>query len=253
MDAPKRLQREGGQPSVMYLVELTGRGVTIAVIDSGVHASHPHVGGIDGGFGIRDDGGIDDDCVDRLGHGTAVTAAIREKAPHARVIAIKVFWDRLATDVVTLARAIDGAVVHGATVINLSLGTAEVRHRDRLEQSVLRARAGGAIVVAAHDDGGVRWLPGCLEGVVPVRADGSLDRNAYEVGVVDDRRVLVAAPYPRDIPGVPRDKNVHGISFAVANASAFVARALEAAPGADIAQVFATLEAAGCGPRSTVV
>ena len=88
---------------------------------------------------------------------------------------------------------------------------------------------------------------------MPVRADGSLDRDAYAVGVVDDRLVLVAAPYPRDIPGVPRDKNVHGISFAVANASAFVARALEAAPGADIAQVFATLEAAGCGPRSTVV
>ena len=66
--------------------------------------------------------------------------------------------------------------MHRATVINLSLGTAEVRHRDRLELAVLRARAGGAIVVAAHDDGGVRWLPGCLEGVVPVRADGSLDQ-----------------------------------------------------------------------------
>ena len=237
----------------MYLKQYTGRAIRIAVIDSGVHASHPHVGGVDGGFGIRDDGAIDDDYLDRLGHGTAVTAAIREKAPAARVIAIKVFRDTLATDIVTLARAIDEAVVHRATVINLSLGTAEVRHRDRLELAVLRARAGGAIVVAAHDDGGVRWLPGCLEGVVPVRADGSLDRDAYEVAVVDDRRVLVAAPYPRDIPGVPRDKNVHGISFAVANASAFVARALEAAPGADIAQVFATLEAAGCGPRSTVV
>ena len=237
----------------MYLAEFTGRGVMIAVIDSGVHASHPHVGGVAGGFGVREDGTLTDDYVDRLGHGTAVAAAIREKVPSARVIAIKVFWDTLATDVATLARAIDGAAAHGATVINLSLGTAEMRHRDRLESAVLRARARGAIVVAAHDDGGVRWLPGCLEGVVPVRADASLDRDAYEIGVVDDRRVLVAAPYPRDIPGVPRDKNVHGISFAVANASAFVARALEAAPGADIAQVFATLEAAGCGPRSTVV
>jgi len=237
----------------MYLAEFTGRGIRVAVIDSGVHASHPHVGGVDGGFGIREDGSLDGDYVDRLGHGTAVAAAIREKAPGARISAIKVFWNALATDVTTLARAIDEAAAYGASVINLSLGTAEVRHRDRLQASVLRARAGGAIVVAAHDENGVRWLPGCLEGVVPVRADGSLDREAYEVGVVDDRRVLVAAPYPRDIPGVPRDKNVHGISFAVANASAFVARALEATPGADLAQVFATLEAAGCGPRSTVV
>ena len=89
----------------MYLAELTGRGVTIAVIDSGVHASHPHVGGVDGGFGIREDGAIDEDYVDRLGHGTAVTAAIREKAPAARVIAIKVFRDTLATDIVSPARS----------------------------------------------------------------------------------------------------------------------------------------------------
>jgi hypothetical protein len=89
--------------------------------------------------------------------------------------------------------------------------------------------------------------------VVSVRADASLDRDAYEVSTVDDRPVLVTAPFPRDIPGVPRERNVNGISFSVANASAFVARALEAAPGADIARIFATLEAAGCARPSTVL
>jgi hypothetical protein len=118
---------------------------------------------------------------------------------------------------------------------------------------VARARAHGAVVVAAHDEGGVRWLPGSLEGVVSVRADASLDRDAYEVSTVDDRPVLVAAPFPRDIPGVPRERNVNGISFSVANASAFVARALEATPGADVAGIFATLDAAGCAQRSTVL
>jgi subtilisin family serine protease len=236
----------------MYLAERTGRGVCVAVIDSGVHATHPHVGGVAGGFGIREDWTIVDDYVDRLGHGTAVTAAIREKAPAAEIIAIKVFWRTLSTDVATLARAIDEAAAAGAAVINLSLGTAEMRHRERLGAAVLRARAHGAVVVAAHDEGGVRWLPGCLEQVVSVRADASLDRNSYDIGVVDDRPALVTAPYPRDIPGVPRDRNVNGISFSVANASAFVARALEAQPGGDIGAIFATLEAAGCA-RPTVL
>ena len=145
----------------MFLAERTGKGVRIAVIDSGVHAAHPHVRGVSGGIAIREDGTLLDDYVDRLGHGTAVTAAIREKAPGAEIFVIKVFWRALATDIVTLARAIDEAAMRGATLINLSLGTADMQHRDRLEAAVARARALNAIIVAANDDGGVRWLPGC--------------------------------------------------------------------------------------------
>ena len=230
----------------MYLAERTGKGVRIAVIDSGVHAAHPHVRGVAGGLAIREDGTLLDDYVDRLGHGTAVTAAIREKAPGAEIFAIKVFWRTLATDIVTLVRAID-------TVINLSLGTADMQHRDRLEAAVARARAHNAIIVAANDDGGVRWLPGCLADVVPVRADWTCARDTYGIAMVEDRTVLSTSPYPRDIPGVPRDRNVNGISFAVANAAGFVARALEASPHAsapDIAKVFAVLEEAACVQRT---
>jgi len=53
-------------------------------------------------------------------------------------------------------------------------------------------------------------------------------------------RVVVASPFPRPIPGVPLERNVHGISFAVANATGLLARALTRAsvtpdlsPGAD--------------------
>ena len=45
-----------------------------------------------GGFAIGGDGTLSDDRVDRLGHGTAVTAAVREKAPGADILVIKVFW-----------------------------------------------------------------------------------------------------------------------------------------------------------------
>jgi subtilisin family serine protease len=212
----------------MYLNHLTGRGIRVAVIDSGVYAAHPHVGGIEQGIAIRSDGVLDDDFVDRLGHGTAVVAAIREKAPDAAMAAIKVFWRSLATDAVSLVRGIDEACARDAAVINLSLGTANEAHRRPLEAAVERAAANGVVVVAASEDKGVRWLPGSLPMVVGVKADWNLDRQSYSLLAENGRTVVVTSPYPRDIPGVSRERNLQGISFAVANASAFVARALEA-------------------------
>jgi subtilisin family serine protease len=236
----------------MYLAERTGRGIRVAVIDSGVHAAHPHVGGVSGGIAITDDGTLLDDYVDRLGHGTAVVAAIREKAPDAEVIAIKVFWRALTTNIATLVRAIDEAAARGAHVINLSLGTAEMAHRTILAAAVARARERHAIVVGAHDDGGVRWLPGCLDEVFAVRADWTSARDAYAIAAVEDRAVITTSPYPRAIPGVPRERNVSGVSFAVANASGFLARALETSPRATPAEIFAVLAGAAYPEQAPV-
>src|SRR5262245_29448237 len=230
----------------MFLSNRTGHGVRVAVIDSGVHASHPHVGGVAGGVRIRGGGAVVDDYVDRLGHGTAVIAAIREKVPGADIFVIKVFWESLATDIRSLLRAIELAAERGSDVINLSLGTAEIEHRPRLEASLAAARRAGSIVVSATDDDGAPWLPGSLDGAVGVKADWTCDRQSYTVSTVDSRPILVTSPFPRDIPGVPRERNLHGVSFAVANATAFVARALEARPGSDVIRVFAILHEAAC-------
>jgi subtilisin family serine protease len=236
----------------MFLSRFTGKGVVVAVIDSGVHASHPHVGGVAGGIAIREDGTVVDEYTDRLGHGTAVIAAIREKAPDAEVIAIKVFWRALSTNIETLVRAIDEASSRGADVINLSLGTAEMGHRAVLADAVARARQLNAVVVAAHDDGGVHWLPGCLDEVFAVRADWTCARDTYAIAAVEDRAVLTTSPYPRSIPGVPRERNVSGVSFAVANASGFVARARESSPRAAAAEIFDVLAGAARPERAPV-
>ena len=42
--------------------------------------------------------------------------------------------------------------------------------------------------------------------------------------------VFRASPFPRPIPGVPRERNLAGVSFAVANVTGFLARAMEGAP-----------------------
>ena len=227
----------------MFFDQYTGRGVRIAVIDSGVHAAHPHVGGVAGGFAIREDGSLDDDYVDRLGHGTAVAAAIREKAPDAEIIAVKVFWRALATDVATLVRAIDEAVARRAALINLSLGTADHRHLEQLQAAVERARRQGSVVVSAIASDGVSWLPGSLPAVLAVQLDWTVGRDEYRILDVDGRRAVATSGYPRDIPGVPRDRNLKGISFAVANATGFAARALEASPVAYVSSLLAVLDA----------
>ena len=50
-----------------------------------------------------------------------------------------------------------------------------------------------------------------------------------------------AAGLPRPIPGVPPARNLHGASFAVANLTGFLARALESRPIASFDEVVALL------------
>jgi len=225
----------------VFLNEYTGRGVRIAVVDSGVHANHPHVGGVEQGIAIRDDGSLDEDFVDRLGHGTAVTAAIREKAPDAAIVVIKVFWRTLSTDVASLVRGIDEGLARGASVINLSLGTSNAAHRSPLQDAVQRTSLRHAVIVAAVEDA-TEWLPGSLDGVIPVTLDWSCPRHEYRLVKHNGRPAIAASGYPREIPNVPPERNLKGISFAVANASAFVARARQAANSDRLLDLWKELE-----------
>lgn len=197
------------------------RPVRVAVIDSGVHASHPHVGGVAGGIGINADGSAHDDYVDRLGHGTAVTAVIREKAPAAEIFAIKVFDRELAATGIALVAACRRALRERVDFVNLSLGTTNPEHEAALSEVVAELTQSGAVIVAAGDQDGVRWLPGSLDGVCSVTLDWSLDRNDIQsIGPLAYR----ASGYPRPIPGVPVERNLKGLSFAVANVTGILAR-----------------------------
>jgi hypothetical protein len=181
----------------------------IAVIDSGIHEGHPHVGTLAGAIHFAGN-----DTLDRLGHGTAVTGAIREKLPAAQIFAVKIFDRRLTAPVGVLLQALEWCRESGMDVVNLSLGTANPAHREVLAEAV---RDNPVIVSPAA------MLPGSLPGVVGVEADPDCprDRFRYRDGV------FLASPYPRPIPGVPPERNLQGVSFAVANMTGFVARVLE--------------------------
>jgi len=228
-------------------VSLTGAGVRVAVIDSGVFPGNPHIGTSVSGVRIHPGGETDDDFVDRIGHGTAVAAAILEKAPRIELFAVRVFDRTLSTSANTLAEAITWAAANGARLINLSLGTPNPARAAMLGAAVDEAVDAGAIVVAARESAGVTWLPGSLPTVAGVRLDASCERNDLRVSFGDWMHPVsfAAAGFPRPIPGVPVERNLSGISFAVANVTGFLARLLEAHETIfDVAGLARTLRAA---------
>jgi subtilisin family serine protease len=203
------------------------RVVRVAVIDSGVHADHPHVGGVAGGIGIDERGVAHDDYVDRLGHGTAVTGAIREKAPDAAIFSIKVFDRELAATGQALVAACDYAATVQADIVNLSLGTQNVEHERALADVMARLQSSGIIVIAAGEQGGARWLPGSLPGVWAVSLDWAIARDTCRIDRLNRHGAAFRATgFPRPIPGVPPARNLKGLSFAVANVTGTVARLL---------------------------
>jgi subtilisin family serine protease len=194
----------------------------VAVVDSGIAGGHPHVGKVAPGISLLADAA---NTADRIGHGTAVAAAIREKAPDAELVPVKVFDRRLTTDARTLADAVRWAASNDCQLINLSLGTSNPEHADALAEAVAFAAGCGALVVAAFESGGTRWLPGSLPGVVGVVGEAEMDRAIVTATRTDTGAfVFHASIYPRPIPGVPRERNLSGISFAVANVTGTLAR-----------------------------
>ena len=185
----------------------------IAIIDSGVHPEHPHVGGVAGGIGVAAEG-LNQDFIDRLGHGTAVAGAIREKAgPDAELYAVKVFDRRLTANIDVILRALEWCSEERMDIINLSLGTSNAAHQERFERVL---RDAPLMVGAAHS------LPGDLAGVIGVAPDAECPRDSYRYR----EGVFYASPFPRPIPGVPPEHNLNGVSFAVANMTGLVGRFL---------------------------
>lgn len=210
-----------------------GRGVRVAVVDSGVNPANPHLGPVEGGVAVDEHGEAVEGLTDGLGHGTAVAAAVQEKAPACSLFVVKVFHDRLATTLAGLVAGVDHAVEAGARIVNLSLGTPRPEQGPRLREALDRAVRAGVLVVSPREHRGRRWWPGSLPGSAGVLLDRDCPR--HEVRLMSGpsgEPVFRASGYPRPIPGVPPERNLRGISFAAANLSGLLARLLEVRPDA---------------------
>jgi hypothetical protein len=219
---------------------LSGRGIKIAVIDSGVNLSHPHICAKTEGVAIE---GIAEDAADQLGHGTAVMAAIQDQAPHGEYFAIKLFGNSLQTTTSRLIQALGWALDKGVNIINLSLGTPNFDYQHEFEELIAQAARVNTIVVCARSEMDKPVLPGRLNGVISVEVDWHLPREYYRVVEVDGLRHFVASGFPRSLPGIPPRRNLHGISFAVANMTGFVARACERSKSRNASEISDVLAA----------
>jgi subtilisin family serine protease len=157
----------------------TGKGVRVAVIDTGVDVDHPDLRGRIakvGNFVERGEQGFTSDI-----HGTAVAGVIAAAtnnqvgivgvAPQAEIFALKACWPKrpgtreAVCDSYTLARAIDFAIVQGAQILNFSLAGP---HDPLLARLIGAAIERGIVVVAADAGDGRRSFPAGLQGVIGV-------------------------------------------------------------------------------------
>jgi hypothetical protein len=210
----------------------TGRGVRIAVIDSGVHAGHDHIDAarIAPGVAVLRDGSIEEGpaaALDQLGHGTAVTAAILEKAPEATCLPVRVFREALQASAAALVAAIRWSLAQDVDIVNLSLGSTNPAHRDVFSAVIHEATLQGVAVTAPRRVQDSPCLPGSLAGVLSVGLDWDCPRATMRVAPDEGGLTLFASGYPRSIPGVPHRRNLYGISFAVAQITGFAALACE--------------------------
>jgi len=216
----------------------TGKGVRVVVVDSGVNPRHYHVGGRIDGAGIYrgEDGAVHrgPDYQDTSGHGTAIAAVIRHVAPEADLFALKIFNGALATTPDVLEGALSYALQAGARVVNLSLGMEAAPDAPSL-RGLCRdaARAGILLVASARNGSKGESVPASYDEVIGVKGDGRLGEDTLKYRHGDPCECL-ASPWPRSLPGVPRERNFRGNSFAAARVSGAIACLLEGFPDADL-------------------
>ncbi|GFH35386.1 type VII secretion-associated serine protease mycosin [Streptomyces pacificus] len=231
----------------------TGKGVRVAVIDTGVDVRHPQLSpAVDIASGrnlldrdLKDAGGFEvergseDGTTDTVGHGTRVAGIIAARpaqgtgfvglAPEATIIPIQQNDAEGHGTAETLARAVDHAVAEGAGVINISQDTAgAVEPTPLLKQAIDRALEKEIVVVASAGNDGMggnvkKTYPASYEGVLAV---ASSDRNNERAAFSQSGDFVgVAAPGVDIVSTVPGGGHCadSGTSFSAPYAAAVAA------------------------------
>ncbi|MFD8591471.1 S8 family serine peptidase [Streptomyces sp. NPDC059637] len=170
-----------------------GKGVKIAVLDTGVDQTHPDLKDVEVAEKNFSDAA---DAVDRVGHGTHVASIAagsgakangkyKGVAPGATILDGKVLDDNGSGYDSGILAGMEWAAAQGAKVVNLSLGGYDTPELDPLEEAVnrLSKTTGALFVIAAGNEGPGSGTTGTIG------SPGSADA-ALTVAAVDKQDVL---------------------------------------------------------------
>ncbi|MGW7047567.1 type VII secretion-associated serine protease mycosin [Streptomyces avermitilis] len=246
-----------------------GKGITVAVLDTGVDDEHPDLAGnvLTGtdmvGFGARRGdrawarhGTAMAGIIAGHGHGAGDADGVMGIAPEARILPVRVILEdgdtarskARNTRGNALAEGIRWAADHGADVINLSLGDdSKSAHPEPAEdEAVQYALKKGAVIVASAGNGGEKGdhisYPAAYPGVIAATA---VDRYGTRASFSTRRwYATVSAPGVDVVIADPDHKYYEG--WGTSAASAFVSGAVAliraADPGLTPAQIKQLLE-----------
>ena len=186
-----------------YRAGLTGTGVKVGFVDSGINASHEDLNPETiSGVNFHADGLAY--SIDSYGHGTFAAGILAAQtnnsvglcgmAPDVQIMAYRAFSTKTTT-MDCVVNAIDQAIADGCQIINLSLGLST--ESLTLEAAVNRAIASGAVVVAAAGNNGTATpqYPASYDGVIGV-GSVTLSDGTFVVSNFSQRNnsVFVTAP-----------------------------------------------------------
>jgi subtilisin family serine protease len=154
----------------------TGKGVRVAVIDSGIENTHPAIAGSVVAWcepRLEEDGSISysfEPHDDAFGHGTACAGIIRGHAPDVEFVSVRVLGARLSGKGLVFAAGLRWAIEQGVQVANLSLGTTVNDFRETLHELADSAAFKNVLLVTAANNMPVPSFPSMYASVISVAA-----------------------------------------------------------------------------------